>query len=119
MTTKELAQQYFHAWTHKQYERVRALMADDLKWESPMNAFASADEVMPSFKRFIDMVKTAKQLAIAADGNDAALLYECEFPFGIMRMTTWLHIEADKIRSVRLTFDPTPFAKAQPAAVKS
>jgi hypothetical protein len=119
MTSKDIAQQYFHAWTHKQYERVRALMANDLKWESPMNAFASADEVMPGFKRFIDMVKSAKQLALVADGDDAALLYECEFPFGTVRMTTWLHIEADKIRSVRLTFDPAPFTKAAQAAVKS
>jgi hypothetical protein len=117
MTTKQVAQQYFEAWATKQYERVRTLMADDLKWESPLNNFARADDVMPGFRRFVDGVKSARLLKLAADGDDAALLYDCELPFGTLRMTTWLHIEGGKLRSMQLTFDPTALKAAQ--AVKS
>jgi ketosteroid isomerase-like protein len=113
MSVKSLAQQYFEAWTSKSYERVRAMFADDLKWESPVNRFSTADEVMPGFKRFVDMVQSAKLLKLVADENDAALLYECQFPFGPLRMTTWLQFEGGKIRSVQLTFDPTSLPKAK------
>jgi hypothetical protein len=113
MTTQQLAQQYFDAWTTKQYDRVRAMFSDNLSWESPINSWRSADEVMPGFKRFVDMVKAAKLLKLAATGDDAALLYECEFPFGPVRMTTWLTFAGGKIAEVKLTFDPTEIRKAQ------
>jgi ketosteroid isomerase-like protein len=115
--TRNQALQYFEAWTNKQYDRVRAMMADDLAWESPLNAFSTADDVMPGFKRFVDSVKKATLVKLAADGENAALLYDCEFPFGTIRMTTWLTFKGGKIAAVALTFDPTELKKAM--AVKS
>src|SRR5581483_833068 len=111
MSVKSLAQQYFEAWTSKSYERVRAMFADDLTWESPANRFSTADEVMPGFKRFVDLVQSAKLLKLVAVEADAALLYECQFPFGLIRMTTWLRFEGGKICSAQLTFDPTSLPK--------
>ena len=110
MTTKELAVQYFQRWT-TDCDAARPLMADDMTFEGSMSTYRGADTIIGPLKKFLSMMKSARLLKAAAEGDDAFLLYETEMPFGTLRTAEWLHFENGKVKKATLTYDTTELRK--------
>jgi hypothetical protein len=110
MNTKELAQQYFNTWT-KSCDAARALMADDMTFEGSMNTYRGADSVLVPLRKFTSMMKSARLLKVITEGDDAALLYDCEMPFGTLRTAEHIHFENGKVKSTYLAYDTSELRK--------
>lgn len=111
MTTKTLAVTYFEAWT-TDCDAARLLMADDMTFEGSMNTYRGADAVLAPLKKFASMMKSARLLKVATEGDEAFMLYDVEMPFGTLRTAEWVQFEKGKVKKTVLTYDTAELRKA-------
>jgi len=113
--TRRVAETFFAAWTRNDERAARALMADDLEYSGPLNAYRSADELLPPLMKFAAMLRGARLIELVVEGDRAALLYDCELPppVGTLRSASFQRVENGKIRSYLQAFDATELRKLQ------
>jgi len=107
METKHIVEQFFAAWTTGNAAAARALMADDMRYEGPLNTYDTADALHGPLMRFATLLRSATMIDVIVDGDRAALLYDCVLPNGTLRSATFQRVANGKIVSYVQAFDPT------------
>jgi ketosteroid isomerase-like protein len=104
--TAEVVRAYHGAWTRKDYARARALLADTLAVEVPVNDYPTAESFAAALESFGSMVSNVELLAAMSEGNEAMMLYDLEAgPVGTLRVAEHFTVEGGKITRIRQIHD--------------
>jgi ketosteroid isomerase-like protein len=107
----QVAEDFFHAWTSKDFERARALVHDDLSFEGPIDRFSDADSYLASLQRLSHIVTGVEKQKVFADGDDVCVIYDLKTaPVPSSRTCEWYRVRDGRIASVSVVFDARPFA---------
>ena len=107
----QVAEDFFDAWTGKDFERARALVHDDVSFEGPIDSFSDADSYLGSLRQLARIVTGADKQKVFVDGDDVCVIYDLKTaPVPSSRTCEWYHIRDGKVASVSVIFDARPFA---------
>jgi hypothetical protein len=109
--TRKTVLAYFEAWTSRRTDDAFAQLAPDLEFVGPTSSFKSAAAFKPALEGFAKLAKRAQIVELLVDGNRAAMLYECELPFGVVRIMSFFRVEGGRIRWYETQFDATELRK--------
>jgi ketosteroid isomerase-like protein len=113
-STRTVVETYFNAWTSKDIATAYAQLAPDLEFVGPTTRYKSAEAFLPALEAFAKMTRSARITHLVVDGNQAAMLFDCELPFGTLRIASFFRVENDKIRWYETQFDATDLRKILP-----
>jgi ketosteroid isomerase-like protein len=107
----ETVEQYFDAWTSKDFETARSLLHDDLAFSGPIDTFESADALIESIKGLSQIVERAERRGLIADKDRVAVVYDLHTgSVGTAPVAEWYTVRDAKIASMQAFFDARPFA---------
>ena len=109
---KDIAEKFFKAWTTADFETARSLLHDDVSFSGPIDHFDNADAYIRSLQGLSQIVKSAEEQKVFADGNDVCVIYDLvtNTPIPPSPTAEWYHLRNGKISAVRVFFDARPFA---------
>jgi hypothetical protein len=113
--TRRVVQGYFDAWTSKRVDDARALLDEQLEFVGPTARYQGAKAFEPALAGFAQMTRGARMVELLVDGDRAAMLYECDLPFGTVRIASFFRVAGGKIRWYETQFDATELRKLQAA----
>ncbi|HEY4853716.1 MAG TPA: nuclear transport factor 2 family protein [Streptosporangiaceae bacterium] len=107
----QVAEDFFDAWTSKDYERARALVHDDVSFVGPIDSFADADSYLASLQQLSQIVTGADKRKVFVDGDDVCVIYDLKTaPVPSTPTCEWYRVRDGKVASVVVIFDARPFA---------
>jgi ketosteroid isomerase-like protein len=107
----QVAEEFFEAWTGKDFQRARGLLHDDLRFEGPIDTFDDADSYVASLQQLSNIVTGADRQKVFVDGDDVCVIYDLHTaPVPSSRTCEWYHVRDGRIASVSVVFDARPFA---------
>ena len=111
MTAAQVAEDFFGAWTGKDFARARALVHDDVSFDGPIDSFSDADSYLASLQQLSGIVTGAETQKVFVDGDDVCVIYDLKtMPVPRSRTCEWYRVRDGKIASVAVVFDARPFA---------
>jgi ketosteroid isomerase-like protein len=106
-----VAEDFFDAWTSKDFARARSLLHDNLSFEGPIESFSDADSYLASLRQLSQIVTGAEKQKVFVDGDDVCVIYDLKTaPVPSSRTCEWYRIRDGKVASVSVIFDARPFA---------
>lgn len=106
-----VAEDFFDAWTSKDFERARSLVHDDLSFEGPIDRFSDADSYLASLQQLGQIVTGVEKQKVFVDGDDMCVIYDLKTaPVPSSRTCEWYRLRDGRIASVSVVFDARPFA---------
>jgi ketosteroid isomerase-like protein len=110
-SSAQIVEQYFDAWTSKDFDTARSLLRDDLSFTGPFDKFDNADALMESIKGLAQIVERADRRGIIADGDRVSVVYDLHTgPVGTAPVAEWYTVRDGKIATIEAFFDARPFA---------
>ena len=104
-------EQYFDAWTSKDFERARSLLHDDLSFTGPFEKLDGADALMGSIQGLSQIVTGADRRGVFEQGDEAVVIYDLHTkPIPTAPVAEWYTVKGGKIASIQAFFDARPFA---------
>lgn len=94
----------------RDFARARSLLADNLRFEGPIDKFDKADDYVASITRLYGIVKGVEHQATVADGDEVALFYLLDTPVAKAPVAEWYTVRGGKITRLRAYFDARPFS---------
>lgn len=116
--TLAVVQGYHRAWTSRDFEAAKALLAPDLTTEVPINAYADREDWMAAVSRTREMAAGVAVFdELAADGT-AVLLYDLHLPapIGTLRIAEHFTVDSGRITKIRHIHDTYALRAAAGAA---
>jgi hypothetical protein len=112
MQPKETVVGYQKALGSADWKSARGFLKDGMKFKGPLAQYDTPEPYLEDLKRLHSIVKGVEMRKVFSDGDDVCLLYDMETntPAGTAFICEWYHVEGDKIGSIRVVFDATPFA---------
>ena len=109
---QEIVDQYYAAWTNKDFATARRLLHDDLSFHGPIDTFDNADDYLAALTRLASIVTRVERRKVFVDGQDVCEVYDLvtATPAGTAPVAEWLTVKDDKIAAIRVFFDARPFA---------
>ena len=105
----ELARTYFDAWQAKDFDRLRAVLADDANFRGPLGTADSGDECVAGLRGMAEMMRSVDIKAMVSDGDDVITWFELHTDAAPPAPTAnWMHVVDGRIAQIRVTFDPRP-----------
>ncbi len=114
MNTKEIVDSYNKALEAKDFGAARRFLADDLRFEGPIDRFQRADDYVEAIKRLYGMVKGVVHQVTIVEGHEVAVFYLLDTPVAKAPVAEWYTVRNGKIVHLRAYFDARPFATAAP-----
>lgn len=111
----DVVNDYNRALGARDFSAARALMADDLRFEGPIDRFSRADDYLAAIKGLYGMVKGVEPQATIAEGDNVAFFYLLDTPVAKAPVAEWYVVRKGKIAQLRAYFDARPFAAAASA----
>jgi ketosteroid isomerase-like protein len=106
-----VAENFFDAWTTKDFERARSLLHDDVAFQGPIDSFSDADSYLASLQQLSGIVTGAEKQKVFVDGDDVCVIYDLKtVPVPSARTCEWYRVRDGKVAAVQVIFDPRPFA---------
>jgi hypothetical protein len=109
-TAADVVAKYTRALDDRDFTAARALLADDLRFEGPIDRFDRADDFMSSLSGLYGMVKGVEHQATIAQGDDVAWFYLLDTPMARAPVAEWHTVRGGRIVRIRAYFDARPFA---------
>jgi ketosteroid isomerase-like protein len=107
----QVAENFFDAWTGKDFGRARTLVHDDVRFEGPIDSFSDADSYLASLQQLAPIVTGADKQKVFVDGDDVCVIYDLKtVPVPRARTCEWYRIRDGKVAAVSVVFDARPFA---------
>jgi limonene-1,2-epoxide hydrolase len=108
----DVVARYHDALSRRDFDAVRALMADDLRFVGPFDTFETADDYLGAIQRLFGIVGSIDVKHRSADGNEVVTLYEMatKTPAGTQLVCEWFGVDGGRITWLRAPFDSGPFA---------
>src|SRR4051794_23725913 len=96
-----VAEDFFDAWTSKDFERARGLVRDDLSFEGPIDSFSDAESYLASLQQLSAIVTGVEKQKVFVDGADVCVIYDLKTaPVPSSRTCEWYHVRDGRIASV-------------------
>ncbi|HYY02886.1 MAG TPA: nuclear transport factor 2 family protein [Gaiellaceae bacterium] len=107
-----VVEQYQRAFGTGDVQTARSLLADNLRFEGPIDEFDTADVYMQSVAKLHQIVEGIDAKKILADDTDVVTIYDMQTntPAGTSKIAEWATVENGKIIAIRVFFDARPFA---------
>ena len=107
----ETVEQYFDAWTSKDFQTARSLLHDDLSFRGPLETVDHADALLQSLQGLAQIMTGAERLGVLAEGDEVAVTYDLHtVPVPSAHIAEWYTVRGGKIASIEAFFDARPFA---------
>jgi hypothetical protein len=108
VSPKEIAESYFETWKDHNFEAFHSLLADDATFLGPLGQANNASECTQGIKGLSTIVTHIDIQHMWVDGNEVITWYDLHTsktkqPLPVVN---WIHIENNKIKSIKVTFDP-------------
>ena len=110
-TPIDVVNHYNRALGARDFTAARALMADNLRFEGPIDRFDRADDYLKAIKGLFGMVKGIEHQATIGEGEDVAVFYLLDTPVAKAPVAEWYTVRDGKITRLRAYFDARPFAR--------
>jgi ketosteroid isomerase-like protein len=112
----DLVDRYNQALASRDFGTARSLLADDLRFEGPIDQFDKADDYMKAISGLYGMVKGVKLQGTVAEQDQVAVFYVLDTPVAQAPVAEWYTVRGGKITKLRAYFDARPFAAARGAS---
>jgi hypothetical protein len=108
----EIVQSFKEALGKGDVAAARKRLHDDLSFRGPIDAFDKPEPYLEALIKLHPIVQRIDIKKLFVDGNDVCILYDMvtNTPAGTAFIAEWMHVEGDKIASIRTVFDARPFA---------
>jgi hypothetical protein len=107
MDAGQLAAAYFDAWKRKEFDALRAILADAVTFEGPLGTAANADECIAGLRGMSQIMTDIVVRKRFVDGSDVLTWFDLHTTIAPPASTAnWSHVEDGKIVAIRATFDP-------------
>ena len=110
-TAKDVVDTYNRALAARDFAAARRLMADDLRFEGPIDKFQRADHYLKAITGLYGMVKGVEHQATIGEGDEVAVFYLLDTPVAKAPVAEWYTVRGGKIVHLRAYFDARPFAQ--------
>ena len=103
---------YHEALRARDFEGVRSLLRDDLRFSGPFESFEDADAYLAAIGQLWGIVESIQVRHVSASGNEVVALYDMatRTPAGTQPVCEWYGVEDGSIAWIRAVFDTAPFA---------
>jgi SnoaL-like domain len=107
----QVGEQFFDAWTSKDFDRARTLVHDEVSFDGPIDSFTDADSYLASLRNLSQIVTGAEKRRVFVDGDDVCVIYDLKTaPVPSSRTCEWYRVRDGKVAAVSVVFDARPFA---------
>jgi ketosteroid isomerase-like protein len=112
MAAADVVHRYGDALAARDFSAARALLADDLRFEGPIDRFERADDYIKAISGLYGMVQGIEPQATVAEGENVAVFYVLKTPMANAPVAEWYTVRSGKIVHLRAYFDARPFARS-------
>lgn len=100
---------YFDAWRNKDFDRLRAVLADDASFVGPLGRADDAEACRDGIEGLSQIVTDIVIQKVIADGSDVMTWFDLHTtappPCPVVN---WSSVEDGRLRRIRVPFDPRP-----------
>jgi hypothetical protein len=107
----EVVHRYTAELDARDFSAARALLADDLRFDGPIDQFDRADDFIKTISGLYAMVSGVEHQAVLTEGDNVAWFYVLHTPVANAPVAEWHTVRNDKIVQIRAYFDARPFAQ--------
>jgi limonene-1,2-epoxide hydrolase len=102
---------YFDAWKADDFDTMRSLVAEDVRFEGPLATLEGAEDYIKGIQGLSQVISDIVIQKIFVDGQDVLTWYDMHTTVASpVAMANWLHVEEGKITALRVAFDAREFA---------
>ncbi|GLZ31816.1 hypothetical protein Lesp02_40040 [Lentzea sp. NBRC 105346] len=110
----DIALAYHKAWTSHDFELAMTYIADDIVCDAPAGRLEGAEAFRGFMGPFVQILKSAKVLAVYGDETTTLLMYDTEtVPVASAPAAELVTVRDGLIRHIRIIFDRLPFQQAR------
>jgi len=113
ISAKDVVTNFNRALEARDFSAARGYLANDLRFEGPIDRFDKADDYVRSITGLYRMVKGIEHQATIAEGDDVAVFYLLDTPVAKAPVAEWYTVRGGKIVHLRAYFDARPFSSPQ------
>ena len=111
VTASEIVHRYNHALEANDFSTARSFLADDLRFEGPIDRFDRADDFIKTISALHTQIVTGvEHQATIAEGEEVGLFYILNTRVANAPVAEWYTVHGGKIVQIRAYFDARPFA---------
>jgi hypothetical protein len=108
---RELAATYFEAWKARDFDALRAILADRCTFRGPLGTADSGEECVEGLRGMSRILEDIDVQRVFADGDDVLTWFDLHTSVAPPAPTAnWMYVEGGKIARIRVTFDARPLA---------
>ena len=96
-TAKDVVDSYNRALAARDFAAARRLMADDLRFEGPIDKFQRADDYLKAITGLYGMVKGVEHQATIGEGDEVAVFYLLDTPVAKAPVAEWYTVRGGKV----------------------
>src|SRR5216684_6744515 len=110
----DVVDRYSKALGSRDFAAARSFLADNLRFEGPIDRFDKADDYVKAITGLYGMVKGVTHQATITEGENVAVFYLLDTPMAKAPVAEWYTVRDGKITHLRAYFDARPFASSSP-----
>lgn len=99
------ARAYHRAWSSRNFHELDRHVADDLRVEVPLNAYAGKADFLDAVRSTASMTTEVRLLGELGNDEEAMLLYDLILPIGVLRIAEHFIVAGHQIRVIRQIHD--------------
>ena len=106
-----VATTYFDTWKTNDFDTMRSLVAEDVRFEGPLATLEGAEDYIKGIQGLSQVISDIVIQKIFVDGQDVLTWYDMHTTVASpVAVANWLHVEEGKITALRVAFDAREFA---------
>jgi ketosteroid isomerase-like protein len=106
-----VATTYFDAWKASDFDTMRSLVAEDVRFEGPLATLEGAEDYMKGIQGLSQVISEIVIQKIFVEGPDVLTWYDMHTTVASpVAVANWLRVEEGKITAVRVAFDARELA---------
>jgi hypothetical protein len=106
-----VAMAYFDAWKANDFDTMRSLVADDVRFEGPLATLEGAEDYIKGIQGLSQVISEIVIRKVFVDGQDVLTWYDMHTTVASpVAVANWLHVEGSKITTLRVAFDARELA---------
>jgi ketosteroid isomerase-like protein len=109
LNATDIVRSYNQALAAKDFAAARSLLADNLRFDGPIDRFDRADDYIAAITRLYGMVKGVEHQATITEGDEVAVFYLLDTPVAKAPVAEWYTLRGGKVVHLRAYFDARPF----------
>lgn len=107
-TPTALAETYFTAWKNRDFDALRAVLADDVTFVGALGTATGADECIVGLQGMSQILTDIVVRVRVSEGDDVITWFDLHTNTGAPPAPTanWQHVVAGRIAAINVAFDP-------------